>query len=204
MRRPELAEMNAFVTVAERCSFAKAALQLGISRSRLSETIREHQGTVDKYIGDAIMAFWGAPRPLADHAVTACRSALAMRDRLRAMQADWHRQGKPDIAALEPSWHHNYASLGFFTSPPEIPEPHYPSIKPELVELTTALHRLAHDESRRREYLADAAAYAGRFRLTPPQRTALLGLDTPALVTMGVHPLVAFLANMQVERQRKS
>ena len=41
MRGPELAEMNAFVTVAERCSFAKAAVQLGISRSRLSETIRE-------------------------------------------------------------------------------------------------------------------------------------------------------------------
>jgi DNA-binding transcriptional LysR family regulator len=40
MRQPELAEMNAFVTVAERRSFAKAALQLGISRSRLSETIR--------------------------------------------------------------------------------------------------------------------------------------------------------------------
>jgi len=41
MRGPELAEMNAFVTVAERCSFAGAAVQLGISRSRLSETIRE-------------------------------------------------------------------------------------------------------------------------------------------------------------------
>src|SRR3981081_1104613 len=40
MRRPELGEMNAFVTVAERRSFAKAAVQLGISRSRLSETIR--------------------------------------------------------------------------------------------------------------------------------------------------------------------
>ena len=40
MRAPELAEMNAFVTVAERRSFAKAAVQLGISRSRLSETIR--------------------------------------------------------------------------------------------------------------------------------------------------------------------
>ena len=40
MRGPELAEMNAFVTVAERRSFAKAAIQLGISRSRLSETIR--------------------------------------------------------------------------------------------------------------------------------------------------------------------
>ena len=40
MRGPDLAEMNAFVAVAERRSFAKAALQLGISRSRLSETIR--------------------------------------------------------------------------------------------------------------------------------------------------------------------
>jgi 2,3-dihydroxyphenylpropionate 1,2-dioxygenase len=63
---------------------------------------------------------------------------------------------------------------------------------------------LAHDEHGRDEYLADAGAYAGHFRLTPPQRTALLGLDTQALVKMGVHPLVAFLANMQVERQRKS
>jgi DNA-binding transcriptional LysR family regulator len=40
MRRPELGEMNAFVAVSERRSFAKAAVQLGISRSRLSETIR--------------------------------------------------------------------------------------------------------------------------------------------------------------------
>ena len=40
MRKPELGEMNAFATVAERRSFAKAAVQLGISRSRLSETIR--------------------------------------------------------------------------------------------------------------------------------------------------------------------
>jgi DNA-binding transcriptional LysR family regulator len=44
MRGPELAEMNAFVTVADRRSFAKAAVQLGISRSRLSETIRELEG----------------------------------------------------------------------------------------------------------------------------------------------------------------
>src|SRR5258705_13975438 len=40
MRRPELGEMNAFVTVSERRSFARAAVQVGISRSRLSETIR--------------------------------------------------------------------------------------------------------------------------------------------------------------------
>jgi regulatory helix-turn-helix LysR family protein len=39
MRRPDLAEMNAFVAVSEQRSFAKAAVQLGLSRSRLSETI---------------------------------------------------------------------------------------------------------------------------------------------------------------------
>jgi DNA-binding transcriptional LysR family regulator len=44
MRGPELAEMNAFITVAERRSFSSAAVQLGISRSRLSETIRELEG----------------------------------------------------------------------------------------------------------------------------------------------------------------
>ena len=44
MRGPDLAEMNAFVAVAERRSFAKAAVQLGISRSRLSETIRGLEG----------------------------------------------------------------------------------------------------------------------------------------------------------------
>jgi DNA-binding transcriptional LysR family regulator len=44
MRGPQLAEMNAFVTVAERRSFASAAVRLGISRSRLSETIRELEG----------------------------------------------------------------------------------------------------------------------------------------------------------------
>jgi DNA-binding transcriptional LysR family regulator len=44
MRGPDLSEMNAFVTVAERCNFASAAVELGVSRSRLSETIRELEG----------------------------------------------------------------------------------------------------------------------------------------------------------------
>lgn len=110
---------------------------------------------------------------------------------------------KPDIVSLEPSWHHNYASLGWFGAPPCDAEPHYPSIDPALVELTTALHGLAHDGQKRGEYLADGAAYADRFRLTREQRTALLALDSAALVALGVHPLVAFLANMQVDRQRR-
>jgi 2,3-dihydroxyphenylpropionate 1,2-dioxygenase len=55
----------------------------------------------------------------------------------------------------------------------------------------------------RRQYLANAAAYADRFRLTAQQRAALLALDTPAIVGMGAHPLVPFLARMQIERLRR-
>jgi 2,3-dihydroxyphenylpropionate 1,2-dioxygenase len=108
---------------------------------------------------------------------------------------------KPDIVLLEPSWHHNYASLGWFSLPAARPEPHYPSIKPELVALTVALHGLAHDAASRAAFLADAAGYADRFSLTAEQRGALLALDIRAIVAMGAHPLVPFLANMQIERQ---
>lgn len=109
---------------------------------------------------------------------------------------------KPQIVSMEPSWHHNYASLGFFEEPDVAPEAHYPSIRPELVELTSALHGLAHEGASRDQYLADAAAYADRFKLTPEQREALIALDVPAIVKMGAHPLVPFLANMHVQRRR--
>jgi 2,3-dihydroxyphenylpropionate 1,2-dioxygenase len=110
---------------------------------------------------------------------------------------------KPDIVSLEPSWHHNYASLGWFGSPEAPPAPHYPSIRPDLVELTVALSGLAHDQASRAAFLANGGQYADRFRLTAAQRSALIALDTSAIVAMGTHPLVPFLACMQVERDRR-
>jgi 2,3-dihydroxyphenylpropionate 1,2-dioxygenase len=109
---------------------------------------------------------------------------------------------KPDVVSMDPSWHHNYASLAWFGGEEAKPAPHYPSIKPELVELTAAVHALAHSEAARAAYIADPAAYADRYKLQPAQRAALLALDVPAIVGMGTHPLVPFLANMQVQRQR--
>jgi 2,3-dihydroxyphenylpropionate 1,2-dioxygenase len=110
---------------------------------------------------------------------------------------------KPDLVSLEPSWHHNYASLGWFSRPAAPPAPHYPSIKPELVELTVALQGLAHDEASRAAFLDDPGTYADRYRLTAAQRAALVALDTRAIVALGAHPLVPFLAQMQVERLRR-
>jgi 2,3-dihydroxyphenylpropionate 1,2-dioxygenase len=89
---------------------------------------------------------------------------------------------KPDIVSLEPSWHHNYASLGWLSPLEARPEPHYPSIKPELVELTVAPHGLAHDEASRATFLADGAGCADHFRLTAEQREALIALDLRSIV----------------------
>jgi 2,3-dihydroxyphenylpropionate 1,2-dioxygenase len=109
---------------------------------------------------------------------------------------------KPDIVSMDPSWHHNYASLAWFGGASPQRAPHYPSVRPELVGLTGALHALAHDASARAEFIADAKGFAARFDLSPQHDEALVLLDVPAMVALGTHPLVAFLANMQVQRDR--
>jgi 2,3-dihydroxyphenylpropionate 1,2-dioxygenase len=109
---------------------------------------------------------------------------------------------RPDVVAMEPSWHHNYASLGWFSAPAAPPAPHYPAIRPDLAALTEALHALAHDAASRDLYVADPAAYAGRFALPAAQRAALAALDLKALAALGAHPLVSFLADLQIRRRR--
>jgi adenylate cyclase len=65
----------------------------------MTEIILAHQGMVDKFIGDAIMAFWGAPLPLADHAIRACEAALGMQRALGPLNEAWEAQGFPAITA---------------------------------------------------------------------------------------------------------
>jgi 2,3-dihydroxyphenylpropionate 1,2-dioxygenase len=109
---------------------------------------------------------------------------------------------KPDIVSMDPSWHHNYASLGWFSPLSNGHAAHYPSIKPELVQLTSALHTLAHEADERTAYVKDPAAFADRYQLSAEQRAALIAMDMPAIVKMGTHPLVPFLANMHIQRLR--
>lgn len=65
--------------------------------SEMTEVIFKHQGTLDKYIGDAIMAFWGAPLDIPDHAAKACSAALEMKAVLARLQERWKQQGRPPI-----------------------------------------------------------------------------------------------------------
>src|SRR5262249_23668333 len=55
----------------------------------MTKILFEHEGLLDKYIGDAVMAIWGAPVAVPDHAARACRTALHMLDALAPLNERW-------------------------------------------------------------------------------------------------------------------
>jgi adenylate cyclase len=64
----------------------------------ISRTILAAKGTLDKYIGDSVMAFWGAPVALDQHAYHACMAAVAAQDRLASLFRQWESKGKTRFA----------------------------------------------------------------------------------------------------------
>ncbi|MCX5834348.1 MAG: adenylate/guanylate cyclase domain-containing protein, partial [Deltaproteobacteria bacterium] len=88
-------DIEGFTSIAERVPPEDLVDQLAEYLGEMNQQIREEQGTVDKFIGDSIMAFWGAPAPNAEHAVAACRAALLCRERLTSLQEKWKEEGKP-------------------------------------------------------------------------------------------------------------
>ena len=60
----------------------------------MTNIVFEHYGTLDKFVGDAIMALWGAPVGQPDHAERACRCSLVMIKKLKELQAKWTAEGK--------------------------------------------------------------------------------------------------------------
>ena len=61
----------------------------------LSKIINTHRGTIDKYIGDSIMAFWGAPLPEAQPVEQAAKAALQCKQQLSILNREWRTKGKP-------------------------------------------------------------------------------------------------------------
>jgi adenylate cyclase len=61
--------------------------------AEMSDIVLEETGTLDKYIGDAIMALWGAPARVDDHAFRACRAAVRMQRRLATLNVSWRTAG---------------------------------------------------------------------------------------------------------------
>ncbi|MEB3827851.1 adenylate/guanylate cyclase domain-containing protein [Phormidium sp. CCY1219] len=83
-----------FTAIAENLEPEKLVEGLGEYLSEMSHIVFRYKGTVDKYIGDSIMAFWGAPTPLDNHAVLACHAALATQRRMVELALEWEKSGK--------------------------------------------------------------------------------------------------------------
>lgn len=74
-------DIHGFTDLSESMDSQKLSELMNFYLGEMSAQILAHNGTLDKYIGDAIMSFWNAPTLQGDHAALACRAALAMRDR---------------------------------------------------------------------------------------------------------------------------
>src|SRR5215472_7127153 len=90
-------DIRNFTTISERIDAQDLALLLNRYLSDMTRLVFNTQGTLDKYIGDAVMAFWGAPFEETDHAIRACRAALLMMQRVAELREEWTAAGHPNL-----------------------------------------------------------------------------------------------------------
>jgi adenylate cyclase len=90
-------DIRGFTTISEKLDAQELALFLNQYLSDMTSLVFDHHGTLDKYIGDAVMAFWGAPFEEPGHAAKACQAALKMMERVRQLQKKWEAEGKPHL-----------------------------------------------------------------------------------------------------------
>jgi len=90
-------DIRSFTTISESMEAEALTTFLHEYFSPMTDIVFDADGTLDKYIGDAIMAFWGAPIPQANHAIRATEAALIMLERLDELRVGWLAKGLPSI-----------------------------------------------------------------------------------------------------------
>jgi len=85
-------DIRSFTTIAESLDAHSLTSFLNRYLTPMTDAILTHQGTVDKYMGDGIMAFWNAPLDDPQHCENACRAALAMRAELARLNTQWRAE----------------------------------------------------------------------------------------------------------------
>ena len=92
-------DVAGFTTVSERLQPEELVLLLNQYLSAMTDIIRRHRGNVNKYLGDGIMALFGAPLGESNHASLACYAALDSQAELARLREAWKQQGLPEISA---------------------------------------------------------------------------------------------------------
>ena len=90
-------DVRGFTTISEGLDPKELTLLMNEFLTPLSRVIYKHRGTIDKYMGDCIMAFWGAPLPDANHASNAILAGIEMQATLKALQPNFKERGWPEI-----------------------------------------------------------------------------------------------------------
>jgi adenylate cyclase len=90
-------DVRGFTAMSEKGTPEEVVSQLNEYFSRMVQVVFEHRGTVDKFVGDMVMALFGAPLDDEDHAEHAVQTALAMARALGELNAGWQAQGRPTL-----------------------------------------------------------------------------------------------------------
>jgi adenylate cyclase len=90
-------DIRGFTSISEKMDSRDLSLFMNNYLTRMSRIIIDNGGTLDKFIGDAIMAFWGAPESDPDHAVKAVRTAIRMKAELVEINRELKPWNMPEI-----------------------------------------------------------------------------------------------------------
>jgi adenylate cyclase len=90
-------DVRGFTTISEGMGPKQLTQLMNALLTPMTRVIHKNRGTIDKYMGDAIMSFWGAPLADNEHARHALYAAMEMMDELKIMQADFRQRGWPEV-----------------------------------------------------------------------------------------------------------
>ena len=90
-------DVRGFTTISEGMDPKELTLLMNALLTPMTRVIHKNRGTIDKYMGDAIMAFWGAPLADTEHARHALYAAMEMIEELKIMQEDFKQRGWPEV-----------------------------------------------------------------------------------------------------------
>lgn len=92
-----VSDLRNFTSFSESMPPEQTVRQLNRYFTRMTDAIFENNGTIDKFVGDCIIAYWGAPYPDPDHAAKAARTAILMSEKLDALNREWSLSGDSEF-----------------------------------------------------------------------------------------------------------
>jgi len=90
-------DVQGFTSISQKLDAPELVELLNEFLTEMTDIILEHEGTVDKFEGDAIIAFFGAPNDVPDHAARACVACVEMQKKLVDLRAKWAAEGRPQL-----------------------------------------------------------------------------------------------------------